>query len=505
MRFSVISRVMVCSLLLATPCAPGFAATDPSVISDAIVKIYTVASRPDYQNPWNAGSPTSITGSGCIIKGRKVLTNAHVVSDGTFIQVRRYGQSQRYNARVASVSHEADLALLSVDDPDFFADVTCLELGDLPAVQQEVSLYGFPMGGDTMCITRGVVSRVEHQEYIHSGMSLLAAQIDAPINPGSSGGPAIVDGRIAGVAMMVYEKANSIGYIVPAMVIRHFFDDLADGRQDGFPSMGLSLQTMENPDLKRRYQIPAKQDGVLVSKVVRGSSAEGLLHEGDVITRLDDQPVAGDGTVELRRGERTSCSLVVEKHQVGEKLKVGFIRNGKPQSGEMRLTSRMADDLLVPLDRYDVAPTYYIFGGLVFCPLTTDLVKAWGEDWMKEAPMELLVAMTPNIKSDTKDEVVVLLRALAGNLNQGYQDIDSVVIKQVNGHDIRSLRELIATVEGSKEPFVSFEDAAGQNIILDRERSKAEQPDILRTYQVARDRSPDLLPCAAQTAEAKVR
>ena len=505
MRFNVIHRSFICSLLLALPPVSALAAPDAPAISDAIVKIYTVASRPDYQNPWNAGNPTSVTGSGCIIKGRKVLTNAHVVSDGTFIQVRRYGQSQRYTARVESVSHEADLALLSVDDPEFFADADFLELGDLPEVQQEVSLYGFPMGGDTMCITRGVVSRVEHQEYIHSGMSLLAVQIDAAVNPGNSGGPAIVNGRIAGVAMMVYEKANSIGYIVPSVVIRHFFDDLADGHQDGFPSMGVSLQNMENPDLKHRYQIAAKQDGVLVTKVVRGSSAEGVLREGDVITRLDDQPVAGDGTVELRKGERTSCSLVVEKHQVGEKLKVDFIRNGKPRSGEMKLTSRMSDDLLVPLDRYDVTPTYYIFGGLVFCPLTTDLVKAWGENWMKEAPMDLLVAMTPNIKSDTKDEVVVLLRVLAGNLNQGYQDIDSVVITKVNGRDIRSLRDMIATIENSKEPFVSFEDATGEKIILDRDRSRAEQPDILKTYQVVRDRSVDLLPSVAQTAGTKIR
>ncbi len=489
-------------LLGITICQASSAATNAATVSDAIVKIYTVSSRPDYHNPWNAGNPGSATGSGCIIKGRKVLTNAHVVSDGTFIQVRRYGQSQRYNARVQSISHEADLALLSVDDPDFFTDVAALELGVLPAVQQEVSLYGYPMGGDTMCITRGVVSRVEHQMYVHSGLPFLAVQVDAPVNPGNSGGPAIVDGRIAGVAMMECEKANSIGYLVPAMVIQHFFDDLADGHQDGFPAMGISLQNMENPDLKRRYLVPPKQDGVLVTKIVRGSSAEGTLCEGDVITHLDDQPVAGDGTVELRKDERTSCSLIVQQHQIGDKLKVDYIRKGRAQRGFMTLTRRMADDLLVPLDRYDVAPTYYIFGGLVFCPLTTDLVKAWGENWVKDAPMDLLSAMSPNMKSDKIDEVVVLLTVLAGNLNQGYQDINCVIIRKVNGHDIRNLRDLITSVENTKELFVSFEDNLGEVIILDRQRCRSEQPDILKTYQIASDRSADLLP-ASQTVAGK--
>jgi len=181
--FRCLRRTLIQSLLLTALCFSCFASSP--AITDAIVKIYTVQSHPDYWNPWNVGSPISLTGSGCILKGRKIMTNAHVVSDGTFIQVRRNGQSKRFTAHVQNVSHESDLALLTVDDSEFFAGSTCLELGDLPAVQQEVSVYGFPVGGDTMSITRGVVSRVEHQSYNHSGVGLLAVQIDAAINPGN--------------------------------------------------------------------------------------------------------------------------------------------------------------------------------------------------------------------------------------------------------------------------------------------------------------------------------
>ncbi|MEI6168286.1 MAG: serine protease [bacterium] len=473
------------------------------LINDAIVKIYTEASIPDYGNPWNAGNPSSFTGSGCIIKGRKILTNAHVISDGTFIQVRRYGQSRRYEARVENVSHDADLALLTVEDPDFFTGSTSLELDDLPAVQQEVSVYGFPLGGDTMSITKGVVSRVEHQVYPHSGLSLLAVQIDAPINPGNSGGPAIVDGRIAGVAMMAYDNkdANSIGYIVPTAVIRHFFDDIADGRQNGFPSTGLIMQNMENPAMKHSYGIADRQEGVLVSKVIRGGSAEGFLKAGDVVTALDDVPVAGDGTVDLRKDERTSCDLIVQKHQVGEKLKIDYVRDGKPHNCMITLSSRMADDLLVPLERYDVMPTYYIFGGLVFCPLTTDYVKAWGENWPKEAPPYFLTLLSANMKSDSMDEVVILTRVLAGNINQGYQDLVNLPIKKVNGHDLGNLRELITRIESSKEPFVTLEATTGQRIVLGRERCLAEQQAILKTYQISHDRSVDLLTPVMTTAK----
>ena len=122
-------------------------------------------------------------------------------SDQTFVQVRRHGEFKRYPARVESVSHDADLALLTVEDPRFFEGVPALSLGELPGTQDEVHVYGFPLGGDTLSTTKGVISRIEHQTYAHSSVYLLAGQIDAAINPGNSGGPVIRDGQICGVVM----------------------------------------------------------------------------------------------------------------------------------------------------------------------------------------------------------------------------------------------------------------------------------------------------------------
>ncbi|MEM7392024.1 MAG: serine protease, partial [Verrucomicrobiota bacterium] len=216
-------------------------------VRETIVKIYAIHSKPDYYNPWSMMGPRSSTGSGCIIKGKKILTIAHVVSDQTFIQVRRYSDSKRYQARVISVSHMADLAILTVDDESFFADVEPLELGELPLPQDEVVVYGFPLGGDTMSTTKGVVSRIEHQRYAHSSVYLLAGQIDAAINPGNSGGPVLKGDKIIGVAMQAISKAENIGYVAPVNVVKHFMEDLEDKTYDGFPGLGVVLQDMENP------------------------------------------------------------------------------------------------------------------------------------------------------------------------------------------------------------------------------------------------------------------
>ncbi|MGC9350570.1 MAG: S1 family peptidase, partial [Sulfurovum sp.] len=135
---------------------------------EAIVKIYTVSKALNYQQPWSSSMRQS-TGSGAIIEckdgERYILTNAHVVANQTFLEVQRYGERKRFIATVHAVSHQADLALLQVEDKSFFGDVIPLKFGELPHVEQKIVVYGYPMGGNTLSATIGVVSRIEHHLY----------------------------------------------------------------------------------------------------------------------------------------------------------------------------------------------------------------------------------------------------------------------------------------------------------------------------------------------------
>ena len=140
---------------------------DESNVKDSIVKIYTVSKIPNYAIPWNSSIRRS-NGSGSIILGNRILTNAHVVANETFIEVKRHGDTKRYEAKVEFISHQADLALLSVVDEKFFEGTQSLELGELPHIQQEITVYGFPMGGSSISASTGIVSRIEHNRYVHS-------------------------------------------------------------------------------------------------------------------------------------------------------------------------------------------------------------------------------------------------------------------------------------------------------------------------------------------------
>ena len=165
-----------------------------------VVKIFAVSSPPNYFLPWQNFSQRNASASGFVIEGKRIITNAHAVSYPTFITVRKPGDQTRYPARVVSVNHECDLAILTVDAPGFFDGIPPMELAELPPLQSSVSVIGYPVGGDNVSITSGVLSRIEPRRYSHSGKQLLAAQVDAAINPGNSGGPAMHGGKVVGIA-----------------------------------------------------------------------------------------------------------------------------------------------------------------------------------------------------------------------------------------------------------------------------------------------------------------
>lgn len=488
MRIKTILRLAVVGFLV----LPAFARAD---ISDSIVKIYTSSSVPDYYNPWTMMSAMQGTGSGSAIAGNKILSNAHVIGYETFVQVRKHGDARRYQARVLSVSHEADLAILTVDDPDFFTGITPLELGELPESQDEVLVYGFPLGGDTLSITKGVMSRIEHQTYSHSSVGLLAGQIDAAINPGNSGGPVMKDGKLVGVVMQGFTQAENIGYMVPVNVIEHFFKDIEDGTYHGIPSLGAVMQNLENPALKRRCGMDEDRTGLLINQVLVGSPAEGVLKAGDVVLSVDGHSIADDGTVEFRPRQRTSASYYVQLKQIGDSLPLEIWRDGQVVPVTVALNRPLWEDWLIPLDQYDVLPSYYIYGGAVFSPLTKNLLKRWGGNWYRSAPLDLVALLSENLPERLDQEVVMVLKFLPADVNQGYHQVAYWIIEKVNGEPIYNMKDLIQRIESDDgSGFVELTSSSGSVIVLDRKEAEASHQSILDIYRIASDRSSDLAP-----------
>ena len=460
-------------------------------IRSAVVRINNVAQKPSYYSPWQDYGCISSTGSGFIIEGQRILTNAHLVSDSKYLEVIKEKSEIPYRAVVSFIGHDCDLAILDVQDKSFFKDTTYLEFGkNLPGLQSTVLVYGFPMGGQRISVTRGVVSRIDYAVYIHPGnYTHLIMQIDAALNPGNSGGPVIQDGRVAGVAFQFGENLQNVGYAVPLTVIGHFLADIADGTYDGYPDVPLSCQNLINGAYRRYLGLKEGMTGVVVSTVIERGSAEGFILPRDVLVAVDGRPISDDGSITVG-GESYSLGETIERKQVGEPVKFDVIRSGRLVYCTFPLKKLNAP--MVRGNTYDKKPEYFIFGGLIFQPLSLEYLKTWSEDWWNNADKRLLYYFDCYFSNGIyikNPEPIVLTRVLPAPVNRHYTGMTNNVVKKVNGREVKSLRDVIDAFEAARGTYYMVEfDGPHAPCVLDANQVKTENAEILRTYGIPRDR-----------------
>jgi len=455
-------------------------------IDSSIVKIYTVSKATNYLEPWNSSVQRS-SGSGSIISGNRILTNAHVIANETFIEVKKYGDTKRYQAKVIYVSHDTDLALLEVADKKFFKNTTPLEFGELPKIQDKVTVYGYPMGGHTISVSTGIVSRIEHNRYAHSGKRFLAIQIDAAINPGNSGGPTISNGKIVGIVMQGITFSQNIGYMVPVDIIQHFLKDVSDGKRDGFPKLGIMTDKIENPSLKEYYHLAEDEGGILVVDIVYNSVLKDVLKNDDIITAIDGHKIENDGTVEFRPKQYTNLKYFIDLHQYGDKVTLDVLRKGKKMTLNVTLpkTSSSEHSTYSPLE-YDKMPSYFMLGGYVFSPVTQNLLNS------SMNPILGLRYSATKFPTKDKQELVVLLKVLAFSNTRGDYAMSMWHIEKVNGKEFKDFKEFHDLVINSKKKYVVLEDEDGSKVVIDHKKAIATQDKILKHYGIKGSSSEDL-------------
>ena len=458
--------------------------------TDSVVKIFATRNTIDYTNPWQSRGVQEITGSGCIIQGNRILTNAHVVNQNTFIQVRRESSQKKYIAKVETVGNDCDLAILRVEDPEFFNGVSPLEIGELPELQDKVTVIGFPMGGDKLSITQGVVSRMEGIGYVNSNQSLLGVQIDAAINPGNSGGPAINNGKIVGIVMQLMSDSQNIGYIIPTPIINHFLDDLKGSQYAGFPYLGVLFNNTENKALRKYYGVADNTGGVLVYNILPFSSADGFLKEGDIILEVNGVAISNDATFAFRNNERLDMVHLINMQKIGETAVLKIWREGKVSIVNIPLKSISN---LVKIANHSEKPSFCIYGGFIFTVLSKDLINSLGDN--NDLPPLSFVYYNMGLGSlneKRKKEIVVLLKVLPDEINIGYHTRGYEIITKVNGKEFDSFKQFVKLIEDTQGEDIVFEAEDKDKIILTCKDIDKVTQDIIRRNNIPSQFSDDV-------------
>lgn len=473
----------ICTLLLALTLSV-IAQPAPSDVYRSVLRIEVATQVPDYETPWNSGRFSGGIGTGFIIGKNKILTNAHVVSNARRILITVHGRPVKYPAKIDFIAHDSDLALLSVEDFKDFESFSAFEFGDVPSLESQVRVIGYPIGGERISVTRGVVSRIDFQAYSHSRAdSHLAVQIDAAINPGNSGGPVVQEDKVVGVAFQGLREADNTGYMIPTPVIRRFLKDVEDGTYDSYADLGVTEFPLYHPAMRKALGLADDGQGVLITNIAPTSSSDGILKPGDVLTAMDGLPVDSAGMVTIG-GENMNLNEIVERKFAGDKVTVRFLRKG---------VSNEVDVKLKPLSwarmyaiEYDQKPRYMVFAGLVFQPLNTNLLASAKFD---EVTLRRLYAdYVPKGLFQKYRDIVVLTRVESDPVTSQLGDFTGFAVNKINGVEVSSLKQAYDLLHPIQQPefYVIELFGASRPVVIPAADVKAANLRVAKNYGIAR-------------------
>jgi S1-C subfamily serine protease len=466
-----------------------------SKIRESVVKIFATMRYPDLTHPWSKHSPQEASGTGVVIDGKRILTNAHVVLYASQLFVESYQSSDKLPARVEAVSPGIDLAVLRLEDESFFEKRLPLSrVAALPEVKETVLVYGYPQGGSAMSITKGIVSRIEFTGY-NEGTFGLRVQIDAAINPGNSGGPALVDGKMIGLIFSKLTQADNIGYIIPSEEIDLFLKDVSDGTFDGKPAIHESLQTLENDALRAFLGLEKKAQGMVVHSTDPGNPKDPL-KPFDLITKIGDHEIDNVGMVKIKDNLRLNFHYLVQKVVKDGTVPLSVMRQGKTMPIDLPAKTKYPMLIESLKGRY---PSYFIYGPLVFSPVTSEFAASFDRTGRLYAALALMGSPLATRRGDLpkfagEELVVVTSPMFPHKIGKGYDNPFSKIVKEVNGIPIKNLRHFVEVLRDLKEKFttIRFDDKFSETIVFNHQDALKATDEILSDNGIREQASDDL-------------
>ncbi|MBN1521512.1 MAG: trypsin-like peptidase domain-containing protein [Candidatus Aureabacteria bacterium] len=478
--------LFIAVIILFSAGSPPAMSQDNASFENSVVKIISTSQIPDFYSPWRMKKITTQNGTGFIIEGNRIMTNAHVVADAKYIVVRKNNDPNTYTAEIEHIGHDCDLAILKVNEDNFFAGTASLEFSELPRINDTVYAYGYPIGGEKVSVTKGIVSRIDYIRYTHSGIDYhLAIQIDAAINPGNSGGPIVKDGKVVGVAFQSLMWAENSSYMIPYPVIERFLRDTVDGRYDGYIELGFYYQELENTSMREFYQLSENLSGVLITDVFM-KSADNVLQKGDILLSIDGYSIANDGTIVIWN-ERLPLTEAAEIKLEGQSIAVKFLRGG--EIFEKDLVLEKFTPAIELANSYNSQPEYLIIGGLVFVPLSREFLKTWGDKWYNTANKKLLYNffyyITDGIYKN-RPSMIVLSRRMPDPVNTYCENYEDLLVDTINGSQVSTLKDMKELVQNLDEEFLVIEFQNDVTpVVLKTETLKNVDKRIMERYNIS--------------------
>jgi hypothetical protein len=472
-------------LLLAAilPCSPAPAQSGHPLESQLVTIRITSQTWNEYR-PWQKNKPRTRTFVGTVLPDQRILTIADDLGDATLIQVEKFDRPPRLPARIIHCDYQAGLAVLTVDEPGFFNDVQPVEIAENTVGGTYYSVT-WKAGQLSLAACRWAQVKVFNANTPY--LSYVGIHFITDLKSGGWGEPVFSKGRLIGITNAQTENRARV---LPAEFIRAYLHAADLPEYPGFAWLGIHYQINKGPAHAAFSGQQGPPAGIRIRHCFPGSSADRRLLPDDILLELDSHPIDALGDyVHPRYGPVDVSLIATDGYYAGDTVSARLLRDGKVITVDIPLRNVPPSAALIPEDRIGTPPPYLLAGGLVFRELDVPYLKAWGDDWKENIPSHLRVVLELNKEAPTQDQqrLIVLSDVFPDEYNLGYHDLANRIVRQVNGVQIDSIRELEEAFQHPVDGFhtIEFMPSYGMSkVILDAQTFEAATGTIMEEYQI---------------------
>ncbi len=469
----------------------SLAAVSPAAARRESYDLNVVALSVTYQGwnedrPWAKTRPGVRNTSAVVVEGGRLLTTAQMVEDVTFIQADKFGRSSRAHPRVLFVDREVDLALLTVDDPAFFADLKAAPLAGNTPTEGTLRSVRWRNQQLESAASRVKGFLVEGSHLGHVEHPFLTVQTD--LDAGGWAEPVFADGRLVGITVSQNEQRARV---IPIEIVARFLERAAQpGTYRPFAVFGTLWQLNTDPAVAAWLGQSGEPRGILIRQVPWGSSGCGVLKPWDILLSIDGRPIDSEGFfAHPRLGQLRFPAIFVADRVPGDVVAIQVLRGGRIADLTMTLRAYPVAQDLIPSRSGPEPPPHLVAGGLVFRELTADYLRTWGSEWLSEAPLRLigLYNIERFAQAPERRRIILLKTVLPSSYTIGYHGLEDLPVEAVNGQAVDSLEDV---AEALRRPvdglhtIVLEPNGYSREIVLDAEGMEAATARIMEEFHI---------------------
>lgn len=456
---------------------------------EQFVKLFISKAEIDRSSPWQLEEVSQQAALGVLVEGGKILTTALSIANGTLIEMQVFGANQRHELEVDFADYEVNLALLRPKDPTVaLKGLSPAAIGEDLEIDDQVEIF---RARDLYQLTKmpGSFQEVGVYTAVTSYYGLVAYLIKVQQTGLGWAEPVMKKGQIVGLASG--QDAHFV-HTIPIDVIKHFLNDKLNKDYRGFPSIGLQLAPLIDPNLRRLLKADGVGNGIRISKVFPSSPFVGKVNQDDVLLEIDGFPISEHGYFQHPKWGKVYLKQLITRKYAGDTMRLKILRLGQLLEVDAVLTRFVSNDFPVVGYRIEQKEPHLIFGGLLFQELSQDFLKQWGKNWRANAPIDLLYVLE-NRNEPEKDpgrRIVFLSKVLPDQFNRGYEKMKYQIIESINDRTVTSIdgaREALRfPLLSNGQQFARIKLVMeGGEILLSYNKLQSAHQRIARTYGVA--------------------